>query len=134
MKKLGLIIAILLATTTLQAETLVGTFKGKLRGTDTKDVHTLDLKKGNYRYVLKLKGAKKAKSNFKVKKRRLSGTLKVLVDRRKLKNRKTYRGDFHIGVHGIVGQNTKGTREGKFIISKKMGPRQVTYTLKVYKK
>ncbi|HHD81980.1 MAG TPA: hypothetical protein ENK82_02090 [Campylobacterales bacterium] len=134
MKKLALIVAILATTTLAQAETMMGTFKGKLRGTDTRDVHTLDLKKGNYRYELKLSGAKKAKTNFKIKKKRLPGTAEVLVDRRKLPNRKTYTGDFRIKVKGIVGQNTGGTRETKFILSKKAGPRQVNYTLKVYKK
>ena len=54
MKKLSLIIAILVTSTALQAETLLQTFTGKLRGTDTRDVHTLDLKEGNYNYSLKL--------------------------------------------------------------------------------
>ena len=133
MKKLALVIAVLFVTT-LQAETLVGTFKGKLRGTDTRDVHTLDLQRGDYRYVLKLTGAKKAKANFKIKKKRLLGTQITLVDRRKLRNRKTYQGDFNIKVKGAVGQNTKGTRETKFIITKKAGPRQINYLLTVYKK
>ena len=133
MKKLSLIIALLFVST-LQAETLVGTFKGKLRGTDTRDVHTMDLKKGHYKYVLKLSGAKKAKTNFKIKKKRLSGLKETLVDRRKLKNRKTYQGDFRIKVKGVVGQNTRGTRETRFIVSKKAGPRQVNYTISVYKK
>jgi len=134
MKKLGLIVALMFATTTLQAEHLIGTFHGKLRGTDTRDVQTLDLKKDNYRYELKLSGAKKAKINFKIKKKRLTGLFETLVDRRKLRNRKTYTGDFRIKVKGVVGQNTNGTRETKFIISKKAGPRQVNYVLKVYKK
>ena len=134
MKKSTLIIAILLATTTIQAETLIGTFNGKLRGTDSRDVHTLDLKKGNYRYVLKLTGAKKAKANFKIKKKKLSGIVETLIDTRKLRNRKTYEGDFRIKVKGVVGQNTNGTRESKFIITKKIGPRQVNYKLEVYKK
>ena len=133
MKKLALVIAVLFVTT-LQAETLVGTFKGKLRGIDTRDVHTLDLNRGNYRYVLKLTGAKRAKTNFKIKKNRLLGTVQTVIDRRKLVNRKTYREDFHIRVKGAVGQNTRGTRETRFIVSKKAGPRQVNYTLTVYKK
>ena len=134
MKKLALIVAILLTTTLAQAETLVGTFSGKVRGSDTKDVHSLDLKKGQYRYTLKLKGNKRARAKLKITKRRLSGTWVTLVKAKKLKNRRTHEGTFNVDVRGIVGQNTKGTREVKFKVGKKIGPRQINYVLKIYKK
>jgi hypothetical protein len=134
MKKLSLIIAILLTTTLAQAETLIGTYSGKVRGSDTKDVHSLDLKKGEYRYTLKLTGDKRARAKLKITKKRLSGTWVSLVKAKKLKSRRTHAGTFNIDVRGIVGQNTKGTREVKFKVGKKIGPRQINYTLKVYKK
>jgi len=134
MKKLALIVALLLTTTLVQAETLVGTFSGKLRGTDTKDVHSLDLKKGEYRYELVLSGDKRARAKLKITKRRLSGTTVTLVKTKKLKSRRTHSGTFNVDVRGVVGQNTNGTREVKFKVSKKAGPRQINYTLKIYKK
>jgi len=134
MKKFGLIIAILLTSILLQAETIKGTFTGKLRGSDTRDVHTLDLAKGEYRYELKLTGDKRARAKFKIKKKRLSGTWKKLLVTQKLKSRRTHKATFNIDVRGIVGQNTKGTRETHFIVSKKVGPRQIDYVLKIYKK
>jgi len=134
MKRLALIVAILLTTSLVQAETLVGTFKGKLRGSDTKDVHSLDLKKGEYRYSLKLTGDKRARAAFKITKKRLSGTWITLVNVKKLKNRRTHGGTFNMDVRGIVGQNTRGTREVKFKVKKKAGPRKVSYVLRVYKK
>ena len=134
MKKIALIIALLFAGTTLSAETLIQTFTGKLRGTDTKDVHTLDLKKGNYRYELILKGDKRARARIRINKKRLSGTWVKLIDAKKIKSHSTNRATFRIDVRGIVGQNTNGTRETKFKITKKAGPRQIKYTLKVYKK
>ena len=134
MKKLALIIAVLLTTTFAQAETLIGTFSGKLRGSDTKDVHSLDLTKGEYRYELKLTGDKRARAKLKITKKRLSGTWVTLLTAKKLKSRRTHSGTFNFDVRGIVGQNTNGTREAKFKISKKAGPRKINYTLKVYKK
>jgi len=134
MRKLALITAILLTTSLLQAETLVGTFKGKLRGADTKDVHSLDLRKGHYRYELKLNGSKRARAKLVITKIRLSGLAKVLLKAKKLKNRRTHEGTFNIDVRGVVGQNTRGTREVKFKVKKKAGPRQINYVLKIYKK
>ena len=134
MKKLALITVILLTTTLIHAETLVGTFSGKLRGSDTKDVHSLDLKKGEYRYFLKLSGDKRAKVKLKITQRRMSGTWSTLLKVNKLKNRRSHEGTFYVNVRGVVGQNTQGTREVKFKISKKIGPRQVNYVLKIYKK
>ncbi|MBU1668598.1 hypothetical protein KKC13_09250 [bacterium] len=134
MKKLGLIVALLLATTTLQAETLMGTFEGKLRGSDTRDQHSLDLSKGEYRYDLKLSGDNRARAKLKIKKKRLSGTWQELVVAKKLKSDRTHEGTFNVDVRGVVGQNTRGTRETHFIVSKKVGPRQINYTLKIYKK
>lgn len=134
MKKLALIIAILATTSLAQAETLLQTFSGKLRGTDTKDVHTLDLKKGEYRYELKLSGDKRARAKLKITKKRLAGTWVTLMKAKKLKSRRTHEGTFNVDVRGVVGQNTQGTRETKFKVFKKAGPRQINYTLKVYKK
>ncbi len=134
MKKLALITAILLTATVVQAETLVGTFTGKLRGSDTKDVHSLDLRKGQYRYELKLTGSKRARAKLKITKKRLSGTWITLVKAKKLKNRRTHEGTFNVDVRGVVGQNTNGTREVKFKVKKKAGPRQINYVLKIYKK
>lgn len=134
MKKLALIITILLTTTMAQAETHIGTFSGKVRGSDIKDVHTLDLRSGEYRYVLKLSGAKGAKAKLKIIKRKISGTHATLVKIKKLKNRKTHKGTFDVAVRGMVGQNTRGTREVKFKVGKNLGPRQINYVLKIYKK
>jgi len=134
MKKIALIIALLFANTALNADTLLKTFTGKLRGSDTKDVHTLDLKKGEYRYELILSGDKRARARLRISKKRLAGTWVKLVDVKKLKSRRTHKGTFNIEVRGIVGQNTKGTRETKFKVTKKVGPRQINYKLKIYKK
>lgn len=87
MKKLALIIAIFVATTDVQAEILMGTFSGQLRGTDTKDVHTLDLKRGQYRYELKLTGDKRVRAKLKITQRRRSGLKKHLLTAKKLKSR-----------------------------------------------
>ena len=134
MKKLALFVTLLLMATVLQAETLVGTFSGKLRGTNTKDTHSLDLTKGEYRYELKLTGAKRARAKLKISQRRLSGIKKHLLTAKKLKSRRTHEGTFNIEVRGVVGQNTQGTRETKFVVSKKAGNREIDYTLKIYKK
>lgn len=134
MKKLALIIAALMVTTSLQAETLMGTFTGKLRGTDTVDKHILDLKRGMYRYELKLSGDKRARARLRISQKRLSRIKKGLVDVKKLKSRHTHEGTFNIEVRGVAGQNTKGTRETTFKVSKKAGPRKINYTLKIYKK
>ena len=134
MKKLSLIVALLFAFTTLQAETLVGTFNGKLRGSDTRDAHTLDLHKGDYRYALELTGDKGVKVRLRVTKNQWTGVPVTLIDAKKLESRHTHNGNFTIEVRGAVGQPTNGTRETKFIVTKKVGPRQVNYTLKIYKK
>jgi len=134
MKKLALIIAILLTTTLTQAETLVKTFTGKLRGSTTKVVHVTDLKSGEYRYSLKLTGNKRARAALKITKKRLSGIWIKLLKANKLKNRRTHEGTFNVDVRGVVAQNTRGTRKVKFKVKKKAGPRQINYVLKIYKK
>jgi hypothetical protein len=134
MKKLAIIVALLMTTSALSAETLMGTFTGKLRGTDTVDVHSLDLQRGMYRYELQLSGDKRARAKLTIKQRRLSGISKQLLQAKKLKSRHTHEGTFNVEVRGVVGQNTQGTREVKLKVSKKAGPRKINYTLKVYKK
>lgn len=134
MKKLALITAILLTTTLVQAETLVKTYTGKLRGSTTKVVSVADLKSGQYRYELKLTGAKRARAKLKITKKRLSGTWITLVNAKKLKSRRTHEGTFNVDVRGVVGQNTNGTRKVKFKVFKKVGPRQINFVLKIYKK
>ena len=134
MKKLALITAILLTTTLVQAETLVKTYTGKLRGSTTKVVSVADLTKGQYRYELKLTGAKRARAKLKITKKRLSGTWITLVKAKKLKSRRTHEGTFNVDVRGVVGQNTNGTRKVKFKVFKKAGPRQINFVLKIYKK
>jgi len=134
MKKLALITAILLTTTLVQAETLVKTYTGKLRGTTTKVVNVADLKKGQYRYELKLTGAKRARAKLKITKKRWSGTWITLVNVKKLKSRRTHEGTFNVDVRGPVGQNTNGTRKVKFKVYKKIGQRQINFVLKIYKK
>ena len=134
MKKLALMLTSLVVATTLQADTLMGTFTGQLRGSDTKDVQTLDLQRGQYRYELELSGDKRARAKFKVTQRRLTGIRKHLVTAEKLKSGQTHTGTFNIEVRGVVGQNTQGTREARFVVKKKAGPRKIIYTLKVYKK
>lgn len=133
MKLLGLVVAVLLSVSVAQAETLMGTFTGKLRGSDLSDVHTLDLQRGEYRYELILSGDKRARAAIKVTKRRLSGTWTKLVKARKLKSGRTHTSSFNVEVRGVVGQNTAGTRETKYKVSKKVGPRQIDYTLNIYK-
>lgn len=100
MKKLALITAILLTTTLVQAETLVKTYTGKLRGSTTKVVSVADLKSGQYRYELKLTGAKRARAKLKITKKRLSGTWITLVKAKKLKSRRTHEGTFNVDVRG----------------------------------
>ena len=135
MKTLATVVMALLLTSSLaQAETLVKTFTGKLRGSTTKVVHPTDLKSGQYRYELKLTGAKRARAKLKITKKRLTGTWITLVKAKKLKSRRTHEGTFNVDVRGVVGQNTDGTRKVKFKVSKKAGPRQIDYVLKIYKK
>ena len=78
-----------------------------------------NLKSGWYHYKLKLSGNKKAKAKLKIRKKKLSGIWKKLVER-ELKNRRTHKGKFGIKVKGIIGQRTNGTRKVKFNISKKL--------------
>ena len=133
MKVLVVAFSLLFLISSAQAETLVQTFSGKLRGTDTQDVHSLDLQRGEYRYELVLSGDKRARARIRVSKRRLSGIPVELVDAKKLKSGRTHTGTFNVEVRGVVGQNTQGTRETKLKVSKKAGPRTIEYTLKVYK-
>ena len=134
MKMISVAIAFLLLSTLAQADQLKQTFTGKLRGSNVKDVHVLDLNRGQYRYELALSGDKRARAKIKITKRRLSGTSKTLLVAKKLKSRHTHEGTFPVEVRGVAGQNTNGTRQVKFIVSKKIGPREVRYVLKVYKK
>ena len=134
MKKLALIMAILLTTTLVQAETLVKTYTGKLRGTTTKVVNIADLKNGQYRYELKLTGAKRAKAYFTISQKRLSGIWTRLLKVGPLKTRRTHEGVFNVRVVNIVGHTTNGTRKVKFKVTKKIGPRQINFVLKIYKK
>ena len=135
MKTLATVVMALLLTSSLaQAETLLKTFTGKLRGSTTKVVHSADLTSGQYRYELKLTGAKRARAKLKITRKRLTGTWITLVKAKKLKSRRTHEGTFNVDVRGVVGQNTDGTRKVKFKVSKKAGPRQINYVLKIYKK